>query len=53
MSHSRMLTTRRKKQKGRKEAKRIAKEARRLRKQAADAAVGAAAGTEQGGTKSR
>jgi transcription elongation GreA/GreB family factor len=38
MSHSRMLTTRRRKQKGKKEAARIAKAARRLGTQAASAA---------------
>jgi hypothetical protein len=49
LTHSRMLTTRRRKQKGKKEAERIAKETRRLRKQAADSAVGAPAskGREQ------
>jgi hypothetical protein len=48
-----MLTTRRRKQRGKKEAKRIAKEARRLRKQAAEGAVAAAARQEPGGTESR
>ncbi len=42
MTHSRMVATRRKKQKGRKDAERVAKEASRLRKQASDAAVRAA-----------
>jgi hypothetical protein len=47
-----MLTTRRRKQKGKKEAERIAKQARRLRKQAAAGAVGAAARKPVGETKS-
>jgi hypothetical protein len=47
-----MLTTRRTRQKGKKEAERIAKEARRLRKQPA-AGAGAAAKKEEPGTDAR
>jgi hypothetical protein len=48
-----MLTTRRRKQKGKKETERIAKEARRLRKQAADSAISAPASKEGEETESR
>jgi hypothetical protein len=47
MSHSRMLATRRRKQKGKKESERIAKAARRLDKQAANAAVDTSARSNQ------
>jgi hypothetical protein len=45
-----MLTTRRRKQKGKKEAERIAKEARRLRKQAAAGAPNAISKNERTAT---
>jgi hypothetical protein len=47
-----MLTTRRRKQKGKKEAERIAKEARRLRKQAAAGTLDAMAQKERPATNS-